>query len=152
MLKGRRYFNHMKKIVSLSQRFGLLVLPLILLPASALAFAAPGGGGSGPGAAQQPSGGTTPPSAGISSVQGILNYVCIGFDYAFWFLIALAVVFGVIAAFRYLTAAGEAEKVKKANSTLLYAAIAIAVALLARGIPLIVGSFFSADSSSLTSC
>jgi len=122
-----------------------------LITSPVLAFLPQTGGGSGAGPAQQPNGaGTPPPSAGISSVQGVLNYICLAFDYAFWFLIALAVLFGIIAAFRYLNAGGNPESVKTANNTLLYAAIAVAVALLARAIPLIVGSFFGA--SGLQSC
>jgi len=92
------------------------------------------------------------PTAGIVSVQGALNYICLAFDYAFWFLLALAVLFGVVGAFKYLTSAGESEKVKAANNTLLYAAIAVAVALLARGIPLIVASLFQIPTGSLRSC
>lgn len=117
----------------------------VLLPA--LVFAQ-----TGPGPATQTGGATTPPSAQINSLQGVLNLVCLGFDYAFWFLIALAVVFGIIAAFKYLTGSGNPESVKSANSTLLYAAIAVAVALLARGIPLIVASFFTTSGGTLTSC
>jgi uncharacterized membrane protein len=140
----------MKKIISFSKWIGFIGLSFIL-PLSAHAFTSTSGsGGTGAGPAQQPSGNTAPPSAGITSVQSVLNSLCVVFDYAFWFLIALAVVFGVVAAFRYLTSAGEPEKVKKATSTILYAAIAIGVALLARAIPLIVASFFGA--SSLTSC
>jgi len=139
----------METVSRFVKRFGVSIVSFAL-PLAVLA-AGPNGN-SGPTAATQPTGGATPPSAGITSVQGVLNYFCIAFDWAFWFLIALAIVFGVIAAYRYLTAAGNAEKVKAANNTLLYAAIAIAVALLARGIPLIVGSFFGSDTGSLTSC
>jgi hypothetical protein len=150
-VKGREISkNIMKKVLSFGSKLGFWVIAL-MSPVSGLAFAAIGNtGGTGPGAAQQPNGGQTPPTAQISSVNGVLDYFCLAFDYLFWFLIALAVVFGVIGAYRYLTSAGDSEKVKKANSTLLYAAIAIAVALLARMIPLIVGSFFNAGD--LTSC
>lgn len=120
---------------------------LVLLPLSPIVVFAQGA----PGPAQQTDGGTTPPSAQIYSLSTVLNFFCLVFDWAFWFLIALAVIFGVIAAFRYLTGSGSPESVKAANSTLLYAAIAVAVALLARGIPLIVGSFFGAGQG-LSSC
>jgi fumarate reductase subunit D len=53
-------------------------------------------------------------------------------------LILLAVVFIIWAAFIYLTAGGDTEKVGKANKMLIYAAVAIAIALLAQGIVYIV--------------
>ena len=86
------------------------------------------------------------PYANIVSVQGALNLFCTIYGWMFYFLVALAIIFIVIGAYRYLTSAGEAEKVKSAQNTLLYAAIAIAVALLAWGIPQIVADFFGASS------
>jgi hypothetical protein len=56
----------------------------------------------------------------------------------------------MVAAFKYLTASGDPEKVKGAGNTLLYAAIAIGVALLARAVPLVVSSFLGA--TGVTSC
>jgi hypothetical protein len=88
------------------------------------------------------------PQSNINSLQTVLNTVCIVFSWMFYFLIALAVVFIVVAAFKYLTAGGDAEKVKGAGQTLLYAAIAVGVALLARAIPLIVASFLGAGTLS----
>ena len=70
--------------------------------------------------------------------------------WAFYFLIVLAVIFVIVAAFKYLTAAGDPEKVKAAGATLLYAAVAIGVALLAKAVPLVVGSFVGA--SGVSSC
>jgi len=59
-------------------------------------------------------------------------------------LIILAVVFIIWAAFIYLTAGGDAEKVGNANKMLIYAAVAIAIALLAQGIVYIVAQLFTA--------
>lgn len=137
MLKGRNSIYDMEKIEGFIGKSIFLILPIVL-PVAAFADAGP---------AVQPGGNTPPPSTGIMSVQGVLNYFCVFYDWAFYFLVALAVIFGVIAAFRYLTSAGNAEKVKSANSTLLYAAIAIAVALLARGIPLIVSTFLGSPAT-----
>jgi len=53
----------------------------------------------------------------------------------FWII---TVLFLIIAAFRYLTAAGDPEKIGKAKQSLIYAIIAAAIALLANGIQLIV--------------
>ena len=90
------------------------------------------------------------PQGQITSLQSVLNTVCTVFAWAFYFLIAFAVIFVIVAAFRYLTAGGDPEKVKSAGNTLLYAAVAVGVALLARAVPLVVGSFLAAGT--VTSC
>jgi len=54
------------------------------------------------------------PQGNITSLQGVLNLFCIIFSWAFYFLIALAVIFVLVAAFKYLTAGGDPEKVKAA--------------------------------------
>jgi len=48
-----------------------------------------------------------------------------------------------LSAFGYLTAAGDPEKVKTASHRLLYAVIAVAVGLMAYGIPALVNNFLS---------
>jgi len=139
----------MKKLKGFAKEFGVsilsLTLPVMAMAHNALAL----------GIQVPPSGGGidntgAPPQAQISSIGSVLNTVCIVFDWAFYFLVALAVIFIIVAAFKYLTAAGEPEKVKSAGSTLLYAAVAVGVALLARAVPLIVASFLGA--SGLTTC
>ncbi len=131
----------MNKIKDFTKKFGISILSLALpLMASAQNIAPP----------QPPVNPGAPPQGHISSLQGVLNTVCVVFDWAFYFLVALAVIFIIVAAFKYLTAAGEPEKVKSAGSTLLYAAVAVGVALLARAVPLIVASFLGAQW--LTTC
>ncbi|MBI2591253.1 MAG: hypothetical protein HYW34_01080 [Candidatus Brennerbacteria bacterium] len=49
-------------------------------------------------------------------------------------LIAIAVLFVIYAAYLYLTSAGDAEKVKSASNYILYAVIAVVVALASRGL------------------
>ncbi len=90
------------------------------------------------------------PVANITSLQSILNDLCVVFAWMFYFLIVVAIIFVVVAAFKYLTAGGDPEKVKSAGATLLYAAVAIGVALLAKAIPLVVGNFLGAGT--VTSC
>lgn len=131
----------MKKLKGFVKEFGVSILSLAL-PVLASAQTLPT-----PTAPVNPS---APPQGHITSIQGVLNTVCIVFDWMFYFLVALAVIFIIVAAFKYLTAAGEAEKVKGAGNTLLYAAVAVGVALLARAVPLIVASFLGA--SGLTTC
>jgi len=125
----------MKKLTTLAKELAP-VAAIVLLPLVASAA-----GITGP---QTPTASGAVPSQSISSLQDILNSVCTIFGWLFVFLIALAIIFVVIAAFKYLTAGGDPEKVKTAGGTLLYAAIAVGVALLARAIPLIVSNFLGA--------
>jgi hypothetical protein len=131
----------MKKLKGFAKEFGISILSLAL-PVMAMAQNIP--------TPTPPVNPSAPPQGHISSLQGVLNTVCIVFDWAFYFLVALAVIFIIVAAFKYLTAAGEPEKVKSAGSTLLYAAVAVGVALLARAVPLILASFLGANG--LTTC
>jgi len=125
----------MKKLITLAKEVAPAAA-IMLLPLMASA------------AVQGPQGvqGSTavPNQTSITSLQDILNSVCTIFGWLFVFLIALAIIFVVVAAFKYLTAGGDPEKVKTAGGVLLYAAIAVGVALLARAIPLIVANFLGA--------
>lgn len=80
-----------------------------------------------------------------TSVGEFEDVIDIVLTWMFSFLVFLAVVFVIVAAYKYLTAAGDPEKVKSASNTLIYAAIAIAVALLARGLPFLVGGLIGRD-------
>jgi hypothetical protein len=130
----------MKKIVSLAKEFSPSIVALVL-PALAFAQSLPP-----PSAPTQ----VNVPQGQINSLQGVLQMLCTVFAWAFYFLIVIAVIFVIVAAFKYLTAAGDPEKVKSAGATLLYAAIAIGIALLARAVPLVIGSFLGA--SNVSSC
>lgn len=134
----------MKKLKGFAKEFGVsiltLALPVFASASTALAASLP--------TPQAPTNPASIPQGNITSVQSVLNLVCVVFDWAFYFLIALAVLFIIYAAFKYLTAAGEAEKVKGAGDTLIYAAVAVGVALLARAVPLIVASFLGAGTLS----
>lgn len=77
----------------------------------------------------------------VSSIfLGSNGFICRAASILFWILIALTVVFVLVAAYKYLTSGGDEAKVSSATKTITYAAIAIVVALLARGFPFIVSS------------
>ncbi len=83
----------------------------------------------------------------LENLTGFQDFICtIVVNWLFTFLILLVIVFVIVAAYRYLTAAGDPEKVKSASNTLIYAAIAVIVALLARSMPVLVGSLISGSS------
>lgn len=79
----------------------------------------------------------------ITNVNQLLSpqAICSIINWVFWLIVIFAILFTLVAAFRYLTAAGDPEKVKAAGNTVLYVVVAIVVALLAKGLPLIISSF-----------
>ncbi|HVM76807.1 MAG TPA: hypothetical protein VMU07_01510 [Candidatus Paceibacterota bacterium] len=119
----------MKKVTAFAKMFGPSIASLVL-PALVIA--------------QGPPPPANVPQSNITSLASILSLLCTVFAWMFWFLVVLAVIFVLIAAFRYLTAGGNPEAVGSAGHTLLYAAIAIGVALIARAVPFVVGSFLGA--------
>jgi hypothetical protein len=110
------------------------VVPFVfLLPALALA--------------QTPS---SPPTILQNGIGGVGETLCTIFNWMFYFLIILAIIFVVVAAFRYLFAAGDPEKVKMAGHSLIYAAVAIAVGLIAKAVPGIVSTLLGGGT--ITGC
>ncbi len=59
---------------------------------------------------------------------------------AFWIWAVIAIIY---AGFLYLTAAGDSEKLDKAKKQLLYSVIAVAIGLVAYGVPAIVNSILN---------
>lgn len=61
-------------------------------------------------------------------------------DWIFVFLLVLAVIFIVLAAFQFVTAGGDPAQVSQARTKLIYAAIGIIVATLSKGLPIAIRS------------
>ena len=84
------------------------------------------------------------PSGGASNLNTVSNWFSLlaqiisWVSYVFW---ALTVLFIIIAAFSYLTAGGDEEKVKTSHKRVRYAVYAIIVALLATVLPTLIQSF-----------
>ena len=78
---------------------------------------------------------------GPTTVGGLVDILrnVVRWIYIIFFI--LAVMFIIFAAFSYLTAGGDPEQVSKAKSRIIYAAVAIAVALLAVGFEVIIRNF-----------
>jgi magnesium-transporting ATPase (P-type) len=90
------------------------------------------------------------PNSGIDSVPRVIQFICTIAGWIFSFLIILAVIYVLIAAFRYLTSQGDSEKISGANQALIYAAVAIAVAVVANALPKVVVNLVSGGS--VTTC
>ncbi len=83
------------------------------------------------------------PGIDVTTAEGVRTTVLCSIAYwMFWFLIPLAIIFVLVAAYKYLTSAGDPEKVGESTKTLTFAAVAIVVALVARVFPLIIFSIF----------
>jgi hypothetical protein len=78
----------------------------------------------------------------------VSDTICTVANYMFWFLITLSVVFVLIAAYKYLASSGDEQKVSSATKTITFAAVAIVVALIARGFPTIIASIFNVGAGS----
>jgi len=78
---------------------------------------------------------------GPTTVGGLVDVIRNVVKWVYIIFFVIAVLFILFAAFSYLTAGGDPEKVGKAKSQIIYAAVAIAVALLAVGFEVIVKNF-----------
>ena len=78
----------------------------------------------------------------ITKPTDILNLLTGWLDLAFTFFFIVAIFFILWAAFVYLTSAGDEEKVKTAKNRLMYAVVAIIVALVSKSLPLLIRGFF----------
>ena len=72
-----------------------------------------------------------------------IKILCVFRNWIFTIALVVSVILTLYAAFAYMTSEGNEEKVKTATKSLQYVAVGIAVAILAAGIPYIVGNFFN---------
>lgn len=86
----------------------------------------------------------------ITSVSDITKLFCSVLNWMFWGLIVASIVMFLVGGYTYVTAADDPQKVSTANKILLYAAIAVAVGILAGSVPGLIASFFGV--TSLTTC
>ncbi len=121
--------NSMKKITT-SILAGLLSLPLV-----ASAVTLPGTAG--------PTGAASQLPTGIKNFNGFLSVFDTLILWLFTILLVLAVFFIIMAAFKYLTAGGDEEKIGNAHQLIIYAVVAIGVAFLAQGISFVVGQLLN---------
>jgi hypothetical protein len=105
-----------------------LVISSVLMPVVALAQSVP----------------TKPPKV-VTDFAGIIAIIQRVSNWFFSILIALAVIFLLYAAFLYLQARGAEADIEKAKNVIIYAIWAIAIAVLAAGVPSLICSFFEAS-------
>ncbi len=103
--------------------------------------------------AADPTGSANNITSPITSAQAVVDLMCRIFAWMFYSLMALSFIMILFAAFNYITGGDNAEKIGKANKIILYAAIGVTVALIAKGFPYIVATFVGGTYSfSLSKC
>lgn len=90
---------------------------------------------------------SAPPETSISQNgwSAVIDLINLARNWLFGILLAVIVVFILLAAFNFLTSGGSDEKVKKAKGMLRNAVIALVVGLLCGSIILVVTAFFDAS-------
>ena len=73
----------------------------------------------------------------------VLDVVYTVTDWVFFIVLGLAIIFIIVAAINFITAGGSPEKAATARQMLIYAAIGIIVALLAKALPFIIKSILN---------
>ena len=85
----------------------------------------------------------TTPDVGITDLAGVNTALDNVFAILQTALFALVAIFVVIAAFQYLTAQGDPEKTKTAKNMIIYAIVALGIALIAGGVKGIVANILT---------
>lgn len=87
-------------------------------------------------------------SSNVETVGGIVNILenILRWVYTIFFIVAA--LFIIIAAFHYLTAQGNPEKVGSAKDMMIYAVVAIVIALIAMSIPFLLRNFIQGGGAS----
>ena len=72
---------------------------------------------------------------GITTAQGFIEAMRTLTDWLFVILVVVAVVFIVLAGLQFITGGGDPVAVSAARTKLIWAAVGVGIALLARGLP-----------------
>ncbi|OHA45952.1 MAG: hypothetical protein A3A80_03275 [Candidatus Terrybacteria bacterium RIFCSPLOWO2_01_FULL_44_24] len=93
-----------------------------------------------------------PPPTGITSIGGLLDLICQGTNLLFTVIMLLSIIILLYAAFLFLTGGGSEDKLTQARQYLTYAVVGIVVALLAKGLVLVVVTAVGTSASGIPTC
>ena len=82
-----------------------------------------------------------------NGTNAALGVVCLGLKWLFTAAIVFSIVLALLAALDYMRGATDPAKVKSASNRLIFAAVGVAVAILARTLPVLVGTLIGVDST-----
>ena len=80
----------------------------------------------------------------FTTVAGLVKVIERIGGYLSTIIFSLAIIFILVSAFQFLTAAGNPEKITSARQVLIYALVAVAVAVIAWGLPKLIQSIIEA--------
>jgi hypothetical protein len=83
-----------------------------------------------------------PPKALSTSASSVTKLACTGLQWIFTGAIVFSIVLILLAAIEYMRSSGEPAKVTSATNKLIWVAVGVAVAILARTLPLLIGGIF----------
>lgn len=82
------------------------------------------------------------PTTNLTTLEQVLGLLTRVADWMFAFLLVLAVIFIIIAAFKFLTGKGDAKANTDAKNAIIWALVAVGVAVLAKALVAVVQNFF----------
>lgn len=82
-----------------------------------------------------------PKTIGVGSPIGV---ACLGLKWLFTAAILFSIILALVAAFDYMRGGGSPDKIKAATNRLVFVAIGVAVAILARTMPVLIGTLIGA--------
>jgi hypothetical protein len=82
----------------------------------------------------------------VTSANSFIDLIGVVVDWLFVFLVAVSVIFIVLAGFQFVVGGGEPTSVSQARTKLMWAAVGIVIALLAQGVPTALESIFGTGS------
>lgn len=88
----------------------------------------------------------------VASIGDFYGMACTAMNWIFSFLIIVAVITILLAALSFLTSGGQEDKIATARRFLIYALVGVAVAILARSLVNVTGSFIGADVGGFFDC
>lgn len=76
--------------------------------------------------------------AGPQTKVALLGVINTAANWIFTIFVIVAVLFIILAAFQFVTSGGDAAKVGEARQKLIWAIVGIAIAVIARGVPVVI--------------
>lgn len=81
----------------------------------------------------------------VTNKADLLAKLTIAVNWIFTIFVVLAIIFVLLAAIQFLTAGGDAVKIGEARQKLIWAAVGVVVALMARGLPVVISNIIGGN-------